>query len=622
MFKNQSFPFTLFIDYYFYICYNYIDINIINNIFTEVNMLKRFLLILLSILLILGCCSCNSNNEKETEADTEESTEETALINGVLLSGESRYRIVYAKDTDSALAKKIYNRLKALDKKAISDDYYVLTTDEAIDDNTPEILVGLTNTKAALATYLDFSIDVVDNKIIIFANTEERLSDAIKYFTGKLEKNDSGDVYYPTTEAYVDSYKNYELASLKIGGAEINKYSIIISASANESEKAVANDLQLWLAEKTGVIISVKTDAEETSANEIIIGKTSRPESATFTDELAKSIYYSTTLSGTKVIIFAGNNGSIFAAANEFKSNALAANGELAELEAYNAPNLMNGKKAIFIGNSFIYWGGCVTYITNDTENDPIRAAGGDKGYFNEICKANGVNMDVYNYTYGAHSLDQIYEKTLKNLDKSFLESIDYVFISEAGQNESTFMADFDKVAALFPNAEEIVYLAHEDTFRSNATHIINALPKLAQKGVKIVAWGDLVRDIYTGEVTVPGATLQYNKNSFVKNSSGDMPENAVVTSINGKGDSHHQNPLSGYITAQMCFSAISGSLCEGQKYDFCWDTTIAPQYDLQNFVECQYNNGETTNFVEIFNSPADMLGIQTLMDKYINQYN
>ena len=593
-------------------------------------MFKKFLLILLSILLVFGCCSCNSNatTETETETETPENTEDTFLEDKVLLSGETRYRIVYSKDTDATSAKKIYNRLKALDKNAVSDDYYVLTTDETPEDSTPEILVGLTNrkasadAKAALSTYLDFSINVLDNKIVIFANTEDRLSDAIKYFTGKLAKTESGDVYYPTKDAYVDTYKDYELANMKISGAEISKFSIVISASANESEKAVATDLQLWIAQKSGSLITVKTDTEAATDNEIIIGKTSRPECASFTDELAKSIYYSTSLSGAKVVIFAGNNGSISAAVNEFKTKAIETKGEISELEAISTPTDITNKKAIFIGNSFVYWGGCVTYITNDTENEPIRAAGGDKGYFNEICKANGVNMDVYNYTYGAHSLDQIYEKTLKNLDKSFLESIDYVFISEAGQNESTFMADFDKVAALFTNAQEIVYLAHEDTFRSNATHIINALPKLAQKGVKIVAWGDLVRDIYTGEVTVPGATLQYNKNSFVKNSSGDMPENAVVTSISGKGDSYHQNPLSGYITAQMCFSAISGSLCEGQKYDFCWDKTIAPQYDFDNFVECQYNNGETTNFVEIFNSPADMLGIQKLMDEYMAKYN
>ena len=100
------------------------------------------------------------------------------------------------------------------------------------------------------------------------------------------------------------------------------------------------------------------------------------------------------------------------------------------------------------------------------------------------------------------------------------------------------------------------------------------------------------------------------------------MPANAAVTTLNNQGDSHHQNPLAGYITAQMCFSAITGSLCEGQKYDFCWDKSIAPQYDLDNFLECQYNNGQTSNFIEIFNSPTDMLGIQKLMDSYMTLHN
>ena len=83
----------------------------------------------------------------------------------------------------------------------------------------------------------------------------------------------------------------------------------------------------------------------------------------------------------------------------------------------------MNNKKAIFIGNSFIYWGTCVTFITNDEANDAIRIQGGDKGYFNEICKANGINMDVYNYTYGGQSLNWIYTNKLKNLEKSFIDS-------------------------------------------------------------------------------------------------------------------------------------------------------------------------------------------------------
>ena len=586
-------------------------------------MFKKILLIILSILLILGCCSCN-NTPKETEAETDDGTPTDKIV----LSGDTRYRIVYAKDADPAPAKKIYNRLKALDKNAIKDDYYVLTTDETPADNTPEILVGLTNrtesseAKDELATYLDYSISVKDKKIVIYANTVERLSDATKYFTGELVKTDSGMIYYPTSKQYVNTYEKYELPALKIAGTEIGKFSIIIPATAGDSIKSVAADLQLWIAEKTGKMLTIKADTEAATENEILIGKTSRPENAPFTDAFAKDIYYSTSISGKKLVIYAGTNGSLFAAASAFKAKALEQKGDVAQITEDKAPIYVNNKKAIFIGNSFIYWGGCVTFIKNHEINEPIRAAGGDKGYFNEVCKANGINMDVYNYTYGGQNLDWIYENKLKNKEKEFLDSIDYVFISEAGQNQSTFTATVDKVASLFPKAEEIIYLAHENTFSSNATHIIDALPKLSQKGIKVVAWGDLVRDIYTGEIAVPGATLEYNKNSFVKNSTGIMSDEAAVVRTNNTGDSFHQNPLAGYITAQMCFSAITGSLCEGQKYDFCWDKTIAPQYDFDNFVKHQYNNGQTTNFVEIFNSESDMLGIQKLMDEYMNKYN
>ena len=588
-------------------------------------MLKRILLVLLAFLLIIGCCSCNSGNSNETESqsDTDNIPEDA-----VVLSGETRFRIVYAKDADPTPAKKIYNRLKALDKNAVDDDYYVLTTDETPDDGKPEILVGLTNraasadAKAALGSYLDYSITVLENKIVIYANTNERLSDATKYFTGELVKTDSGMIYYPTSNPYNEAYTKYKFSSFKLGGADIEKFSIILSANASDNEKAVASELQLWLAETTGKMLSIKTDAEAASANEIIIGATTRPECAAFTETFAKDVYYSTSLSGTKLVIYAGTYGSIHAAAKAFKEKATELNGNVSEMDESSVPSLIKNKKAIFIGNSFIYWGGCVTFIKNDGIYESVRAAGGDKGYFNEICKANGIEMDVYNYTYGAQNLNWIYENKLKDKDKAFLEDIDYVFISEAGENNSGIATTVQNISALFPNAEEIVYLAHENNFSSNHTSIINALPKFAEQGIKIVAWGDLVRDIYTGEVAVPGATLQYNKNSFVKNSTGFMSEEAIVTRTNNEGDSFHQNPLAGYITAQMCFSAITGSLCEGQKYEFCWDKTIAPQYDLQNFVEHQYNNGQTTNFVEIFNSPADMLGIQKLMDEYMIKYN
>lgn len=600
-------------------------------------MLKKLLLITLAILLIFGACACSNESQEPTDApdadeteqkETDSETNGNASSDSVLLSGDTRYRIIYPKDANPANARRIYNKLKALDKNAVKDDYYVLATDETPDDGTPEILVGLTNRAAsaeaqsALPTYLDYSITVSEKKIIVSANTEDRLSEAVKYFVGKLEKKEDGSIYYPTVSAYVNSYDKYAFPSLKIGGADINGFSIVIPVAANEFEKRAADDVRLWIAEQTGRLLPVKIDAEATSANEIIIGTANREECSIYTDDYQTNTFYSATLSGTKLLLFAKHGVSYSTVISEIKSKVTELNGDLSSIDVKSSTEPVNNKKAIFIGNSFIYWGTCVTFITNDEANDAIRIQGGDKGYFNEICKANGINMDVYNYTYGGQNLNWIYTNKLKNLEKSFIDSIDYVFISEAGQNESTFKATVSEIANLFPNAKETVYLAHEYTFRTNSTHIINALDDLAAEGIKIVSWGELVYDVHSGKVSVPGATLEYNKNSFIKNSTGAMPANAAVTSLSGNGDTFHQNPLSGYITAQMCFSAISGLSCEGQRYDFCSDKTIAPQYDLQNFLECQYNNGQTSNFIEIFNSPADMLGLQTLMDQYLAKYN
>ena len=600
-------------------------------------MLKKLLLITLAILLIFGACACSNESQEPTDAPDADETEQkesdsetngNASSDSVLLSGDTRYRIIYPKDANPANARRIYNKLKSLDKNAVKDDYYVLATDETPDDGTPEILVGLTNRAAsaeaqsALPTYLDYSITVSEKKIIVSANTEDRLSEAVKYFVGKLEKKEDGSICYPTVTAYVNSYDKYAFPSLKIGGAEINGFSIVIPTAATELEKRAADDVRLWIAEQTGRLLPVKIDAEASSANEIIIGKANREECSIYTDDYQTNTFYSVTLNASKLLLFAKHGVSYSYAISEFKSKVTELNGDLSAIDVKSSAELMNNKKAIFIGNSFIYWGNCVTFITNDEANDAIRIQGGDKGYFNEICKANGINMDVYNYTYGGQNLDWIYTNKLKNLEKSFIDSIDYVFISEAGQNESTFKATVSEIAKLFPNAKETVYLAHEYTFRTNSTHIINALDDLAAEGMKIVSWGELVYDVHSGKVSVPGATLEYNKNSFIKNSTGAMPANAAVTSLSGNGDTFHQNPLSGYITAQMCFSAISGLSCEGQRYDFCSDKTSAPQYDMQNFLECQYNNGQTSNFIEIFNSPADMLGLQTLMDQYLAKYN
>jgi hypothetical protein len=109
-----------------------------------------------------------------------------------------------------------------------------------------------------------------------------------------------------------------------------------------------------------------------------------------------------------------------------------------------------------------------------------------------------------------------------------------------------------------------------------------------------------MLHDISEGNVSVPGATLPYNRSSFVVSK-----------------DDHHENLLAGYITTLMVYCAITGESAVGQPYDFCDNSEINPLFDLDAFKEKNYPDAQT-NFEEIFRSEADMLGLQQLADEYL----
>ena len=60
----------------------------------------------------------------------------------------------------------------------------------------------------------------------------------------------------------------------------------------------------------------------------------------------------------------------------------------------------LDGLSVLFIGNSFIYYGNCVTDKSRDN----------DEGYFFQLARSNNERVRVYNYTYGGKNLKYIYE--------------------------------------------------------------------------------------------------------------------------------------------------------------------------------------------------------------------
>jgi uncharacterized repeat protein (TIGR02543 family) len=277
------------------------------------------------------------------------------------------------------------------------------------------------------------------------------------------------------------------------------------------------------------------------------------------------------------------------------------------KVENYNS---LDGKTVMFIGNSFIYYGGVV-------ETGGQKKA--DKGWFYEICKANGEDVTVIDCTYGGHHLYDFTAKGCKSgschkgkdlLAGVDLKSVDYVFISESGNNNSNFLKDVKAVMKRFPSKTQFFYLAHSYTYSKNHTKIINNLDDLEKLGVGIIVWGQLVDDIIDGRVKVSGATQKYKKNTFIKND----------------GDTYHPNPLAGYITAQMCYCAVTGKSAVGQMPDLykIGDTIKYGKSAVgySKYISKHYKSSSSSNFKAVMKSKADMKGLQKLMDKYLAKWD
>lgn len=267
------------------------------------------------------------------------------------------------------------------------------------------------------------------------------------------------------------------------------------------------------------------------------------------------------------------------------------------------AKHMLDGKKIIFIGDSFIYYGQVVL--------DGSASRYNDKGYFYQLCKSVGAEVSVTNWTYGGKGISYIYENYMSNItDRDY----DYVVFS-GGRNSASKATDYYKTLKAYMDAFNAVnpdtkyfYLVSSGAHNISTTEtfpvdILNNLDEFEKMGITIVDWGKLVSDIIRGNVSVPNAKQAYEKNTFVVHKSST--------------DGHHPNQLTGYVTALMTYCAITGESAVGKSYAFCTDSSVNKAFKTETYLKKYYTQG-TTNYPEVFKSPEDMQGLQTLMDQYL----
>lgn len=276
--------------------------------------------------------------------------------------------------------------------------------------------------------------------------------------------------------------------------------------------------------------------------------------------------------------------------------------------------NILTNKKIIFIGNSHFFYSDVV--LEKAADNTKLSNRQNDKGTFYDIAVANGVaGLKVTNWTYGNHTFKDFFSgdcqanrdcgngyNHLKDLTDL---NYDYVVLQHGPDSADVREEWMEFAMNMFKEANPNVkfILAVPTRTHDGTTSSAKLLHKIKEYETKynmiVVDWGGLIYDIYTGKVSVPGAKFDHEKDTYVVARSED--------------DGYHPSLLSGYITSLMIYCAITGEKAVGQSWDYYTDTRI------ENFLKWKYVIRDT-NFVEILNSEPDMLGIQKLIDRYLEE--
>lgn len=277
----------------------------------------------------------------------------------------------------------------------------------------------------------------------------------------------------------------------------------------------------------------------------------------------------------------------------------------------------LDGKKVIFVGNSYVYYGQTVLNKPKSVLTQAER--GHDRGYFYQLCRACGSEVEVTNWTFGGHGLTDLFREPCQRpgscegiRHEAYLtdRAFDYAFISPGGgvRSAENIAEDFAYVIRFFREANpdvKIVCLgnlgAHGySSFHIDLPDIYNYYRTLEEQGIIIADWGGIVNGIIEGVYAVPGAAQAYTAKSFIVK------------------DGFHPNQLAGYITSLTAYCAVTSESAVGKPYDFCGDGGVNPKFSFDAYREKYYNSPEESNYVDVFASPDDMLGIQRLVDWYL----
>ena len=283
--------------------------------------MKKFLCLLLAMLMLasmfVACKPAGSTGDESGsgaesnnggESTPEESTEppKPEVTLDIISGGACAYTIVRSSSASSAvtdISVKLRGALAEIAESVQIKEDFLLGNDKP---GEFEILLGKTNREESTEVldkikYHDFKIEMVGSKIVIAAHNDETLADAVDYFVENIVSLGSdGELKFSTTQEYKYDYP-YAAEDLTIGGVHISEYKIVVAKMPETSVKNTSTLLMETIRDATGVVLPIVKDNEEPTANEIVLGKTTREESIKLYEKTYGDKEYAIDVTGNRI---------------------------------------------------------------------------------------------------------------------------------------------------------------------------------------------------------------------------------------------------------------------------------------------------------------------------------
>jgi len=260
------------------------------------NLLIRLSAFVLTVLLCTGLCACTGDSGDSGTTGGADTTDNRvpAEVLSLVTDGKTDYKLIYPEGASKDLLSAVLlfsNTIKNYTGAQIDFESDLLPRGMTPDSSAKEILIGLTNrpeSSEAIDNTMksgEYVICIKGNKLVIGGLDDLSTKNAVDYFITWIKSNKSLSYGMQNGTLTFSSENNYRkqatkmISAIKINGTDIEKYQIVVPAGGHV-EKYIAQMFADHVAMFEGTKLPVVTDAENSSAYEIRIGKTARTVTA------------------------------------------------------------------------------------------------------------------------------------------------------------------------------------------------------------------------------------------------------------------------------------------------------------------------------------------------------